>query len=261
MSWLKESLYMFRTIFISLALLASYGATVAGTTIVSADLKTATTVYLGNAVASDSNAVPVDVAAAIASSIVPQSQASAELSDTDGRNANAFAVSRATWVSADEGTISLSWGWTASSRGAETFFDTGGAINWSYTFVAAADGVFRADWRLFAPGTNNTSGLNRLNTSNDWRTPGGFGLGGAGDDPSGSGVSLVPLLVGETYTMGVSNVGYVGDPLGFDFRVANGEARIDWVIDYTPPIPEPGTWALLVAGLAVVSAVTRRRGR
>lgn len=261
MSWLKDSLNMYRTTFIGLVLLASQGATLAGTTIVAAELKTATTVYLGNAVASDSNAMPVDVAAAIASSHMLQSQASAELSDTGGRNANAFAVSRATWTSADQGSISFSWGWTASSRGAETAFDTGGAINWSYTFVAAADGVFRADWRLFTPGTNNAAGLNRLNTSNDWRTPGGFGLGGAGDDPSGSGVSLVPLRAGDTYTLGVSNVGYVGDSLGFDFRVANGEARIDWVIDYTPPIPEPGTWALLVAGLAGVSAVARQRGR
>ena len=249
------------TTFTSLALLAASGAAFAGTTIVSADLKTATTVYLGNAVASDSNALPVDVAAAIASSNLLQSQASAELSDTDGRNANAFAVSRATWASADQGTISFSWGWTANSRGAETTFDTGAAINWSYTFVAAADGVFRADWRLFTPGTTNPTGLNRLNTSNDWRTPAGFGLGGAGDDPSGSGVSLVPLQAGETYTMSVSNVGYVGDPQGFDLRVANGEARIAWVVDYTPPIPEPGTWALLVAGLAVVSAVAKRRGR
>jgi hypothetical protein len=61
--------------------------------------------------------------------------------------------------------------------------------------------------------------------------------------------------------MSVSNVGYVGDPQGFDFRVANGEARIVWVIDYTPQIPEPGTWALLLAGLAGVGAVVRRRGR
>ena len=249
------------TTFTSLALLAASSAAFAGTTIVSADLKTATTVYLGNAVASDSNAVPVDVVAAIASGHTLQSQASAALSDTNDRNANAFAVSQATWADADQGSISLSWGWTAVSRGLETVFDTGGAINWSYTFVAAADGVFRADWRLFTPGTTGVTGLNRLNTSDDWRTPGGFGLGGAGDDPSGSGVSLVPLRAGETYTMGVSNVGYVGDPQGFAFRVANGEARIDWVIDYAPPVPEPRTWALLLAGLAGVSAVARRRGR
>jgi hypothetical protein len=252
---------MYRTTFTSLALLTASSAAFAGTTIVSAELKTATTVYLGPAVASNSDAQPVDVVAAIASGHTLQSQASAELSDADGRNANAFAVSQATWASANAGTISFSWGWTASSRGAETTFDTGGAINWSYTFVAAADGVFRADWSLFTPGTNNTTGLNRLNTSDNWTTPGGFGLGGAGDDPSGSGVSLVPLLAGETYTMSVSNVGYVGDPQGFDFRVANGEARIAWVIDYTPQIPEPGTWALLLAGLAGVGAVVRRRGR
>lgn len=101
---------MFRTTFISLALLASYGATFAGTTVVSAELKTATTVYLGNAVTSDRNDLPVDVEAAVASGFTMQSQASAELSDTDGRNANAFVVSRATWASADQGDISISWG-------------------------------------------------------------------------------------------------------------------------------------------------------
>lgn len=127
--------------------------------------------------------------------------------------------------------------------------------------MAVADGVFRADWRLFTPGTTDVTGLNRLNTNDDWWTPGGFGLGGPGDDPSGSGVSIVSLIAGETYTMGVSNVGYFGNPQGFAFLVANGEARIAWTIDYTPPVPEPGAWAMLVAGLAVVSAAARGRGR
>ena len=215
---------MFRTTFISLAMFAVSNTPFAApttntTTIVRADLKTAVTVYLGDAVGRDSDQLAVDVAGAIASGITQQSQASAALSDASARNANAYVVSQATWASADAGRISISWGWTAQSSGTSTAFDTGAAINWSYTFVAAADGVFRADWLIFTPGTTDTTGLNKLNTSDDWRSPGGSGLGGLWEDPSGSGVSLVPLLAGAPCRHG-------GDRMPMSRRVDMAACRL-----------------------------------
>ena len=204
------------------------------------------------------------VASGVAYAATLQRQASAQLADINGRNARAFVVSQASWASADQGRISIWWGRTSRSSGASTTFDTGAASNWSYTFVAAADGVFRADWLISTSGSNDVMGLNRLNTTDDWGVSGGGDLGGSLEDPSGSGISVVPLQAGLTYTMGVSNVGYAGDNQGFAFRVGNGEAQINWVIDYTPPVLQPGTWALMVGGLAGLAGLTgvgRRRPR
>ena len=92
---------MFRTTFISLAMFAVSNTPFAApttntTTIVRADLKTAVTVYLGDAVGRDRDQLAVDVAGAIASGITQQSQASAALSDASARNANGEA--RVNWV-------------------------------------------------------------------------------------------------------------------------------------------------------------------
>ena len=45
---------------------------------------------------------------------------------------------------------------------------------------------------------------------------------------------------------------------GFDLLVANGEGRVEWEIVYAP-IPEPGTWALMLAGSAAMGGVARRQ--
>jgi hypothetical protein len=41
----------------------------------------------------------------------------------------------------------------------------------------------------------------------------------------------------------------------------NDESKHDWVSSPTAPVPEPETYALMLAGLVVVSLVARRRAR
>jgi PEP-CTERM motif len=108
---------------------------------------------------------------------------------------------------------------------------------------------------------------------------GGYGYGGGGYGGGGYGGSCTPgpkLVPGYTFTVpgytiydtASSSFGGAGDPFTIDFYgtpkyTTNGIVPPGVLQGVTfsalAPVPEPGTWALMAAGLAMLSSVAKRR--
>lgn len=175
--------------------------------------------------------------------------------NSGGYSVQSYADARGDWFSNDAGSFRISWGWDIRAAGSPftTVAETNrAATNWSYTFTASGDGSFDGSYTIFSRG--NGFGLQPIYGTND--SPGTYG----GDvyDPTGSGTFSIPLVNGQTYTMAFFNFGNVGNVAGFD-AVADGDSHFDWQINYSGAVPEPASWALMVAGFGLVGAAARRR--
>ncbi len=161
----------------------------------------------------------------------------------------------ASWASADAGSLDIDWGWNAATGGSDTFtkVETNLAIpNWTYTFTATGNGTFSGNYTIV--GTGDLFGLQPAYGSGDLP----FGpYGGSVNDPNGAGSFSIALVNGQTYTVGIYNFGNLSSNDGLD-AVGNATARFDWQIAYGA-VPEPGSWAMLIAGFGLVGAAARRR--
>ncbi|HEY0955633.1 MAG TPA: PEPxxWA-CTERM sorting domain-containing protein [Roseateles sp.] len=62
-------------------------------------------------------------------------------------------------------------------------------------------------------------------------------------------------------TVSFADLGLVGQSVFYGFTAANGLATDGHFVTSAMPVPEPGTWAMLLAGLALVGGTANRRLR
>ena len=185
--------------------------------------------------------------------------------------ATAFGATSATWSpDGSSGSVRMNWGWGFSQAGGDGTPDTilKGATfvdrnpNWSYAFLADRDGILRWQGQVrpdrFVLG-NNPFGLSGWNLQlNGLTVIDLFDVTGAGPRLGDRDFALVG---GETYTFSLVNTSNIaGSNFGRDYRGRmRGEFFWDILETPTAPVPEPDTWALIIAGFGAVGAMLRRR--
>jgi hypothetical protein len=150
-----------------------------------------------------------------------------------------------------QGELTLSWAWdgsvltilNAAGGGyvAEVYFDLDAGMDASFNAGASSSGV------LFTAGARPGS------------LPGGNTAGFTSDEAFDSNSNTLGINGGEWAAFSVSGTGGSMDFLsGLHVRsLVNGNS--EGFVTVTTPVPEPSTYALMLAGLAAVGFVGRRR--
>lgn len=167
----------------------------------------------------------------------------------------------ARWFSADQGGISFTgynWDFETFPTYPYPFNEVSlcgqwcsAGPDWSYTFTANADGGFRMAYDIVGRGDPSLQG---------WGV-GWSGIGGCcdsavvgADDVHITGTFAYPISAGQTYTVSLDNM--AGRWGGLDKGNASMDGVFSWNIT-TQGVPEPATWAVLLAGLGSVGAAMR----
>jgi hypothetical protein len=165
---------------------------------------------------------------------------------TDGNFTNTVSGrGTASWASADSGSVRFfDYGWNMEAGGLSTL---NRVEDWTYTFVAGESGIFSMTYNVV--GNGNTFGLQGwsiyLTDSAGWLVSNPF-------DPTTSGVYTGLLVAGQTYTASLENNANI-----WGIGTGHMDGQFDWEIKSA--IPEPETYALMLAGLAAVAFMARRR--
>ena len=171
---------------------------------------------------------------------------SSAVHDNEGSTVDASLSVDATWLSADAGKVNLAWGWTVVGPGiAET---NRAPENWSYDFTASQNGKFNIGGTVTSTGSG--FGLQPIYLLGDASGT----IGGDVFNPSGTSSHSFNLLAGQTYHFALYNFGNVSG----GSIAGNAQAAIDWNIRYAG-VPEPASWAFMIAGFGATGAAMRRR--
>jgi hypothetical protein len=186
--------------------------------------------------------------------------ASASLTD-DQALISASNSASASWTSATQGKASTSWGWNAINPGSTnpTGVNTNLApTNWEYNFTTGASAAtFNGRWALnVGSETGSTFGIQGVYGSGGLPfnvTP--FLVAPVNDTGSFS----VALNPNTNYTIGFFNFGNQNSTSGGLNSNAFANFELNWNIVERGVVPEPSSWAMLIAGFGLVGATARRR--
>jgi hypothetical protein len=181
------------------------------------------------------------------------------LSSADGSILVGGAVA-ADWASEDAGQVRFSdFGWTRTGAGGWSLMtlDQYGIPAWSYTFVANADGGFRMTYDVVARGTD-LRGLGgwQFHVDGGPACCGAYGAYTGADGAHVTGTLGAALIGGQTYTVSLVPFAYIRST--FSDTDAYMDGVFEWSISHDA-VPEPGTWALMIAGFGLAGFALRRR--
>jgi hypothetical protein len=181
----------------------------------------------------------------------------ASVNDANGE-ITAFSSIGARWDSATKGDALLSWGWNAANASGNSSIglSTQNApnANWSYSFTTGANAAtFNADWTLTTSGnTFGMQGIYSLDSSLPFNiTPFILAPGNA------AGSFSQALAANTAYTLTFTNFGNLTSASAANVGLVS--FQFDWEIVESGGVPEPTSWAMLIAGFGLVGATARRR--
>ncbi|MEN9931465.1 MAG: hypothetical protein RIS17_38 [Pseudomonadota bacterium] len=179
-----------------------------------------------------------------------------------GSTISVFSSMRATWTSATRGQAEMQWGWDARNAASlsPTLVETipPDMASWSYRFTTGSTpGRFQARWTLETAG-DDTLGIQGVYgdgglpfTVTPFRTA----------PESDTGMLSVDLAPNQSYALEFFNYGNLErDDRGLD-SFASARFLLDWEITTATGVPEPQSWAMMIAGFGLVGAASRRKQR
>lgn len=172
----------------------------------------------------------------------------------------------AVWNSAYTGSVDFTdVGWTTSNVTAgysdlsavQTNPSEWADRSWTYTFTPDVDSVFVLDYNVFADAGNTSAfGIGSFRFS-CYQVDGCEGTENQTVLTAGNNGQLsFEVQAGQQASFYLDVSGAISGGLGTRTTLVNGE--FDWHIT---PVPEPQTWAMLIAGMALVSVRVARHNR
>jgi PEP-CTERM motif len=163
----------------------------------------------------------------------------------------------ANFLSADNGTVvvNLSREFTGAGTitGAQNNQGNGGQINFFYSFTPTVNAILNLTSNVSVQGGNPFGFQGFVLRTNDNAVLGQFNA----INPTTSGSATVELNRGILYTLTIENASNIGGALPSIF---NGSTLGEFSFSIAgAAVPEPATWAMMLAGFGFVGAASRRR--